>query len=50
MSKYSENQNNPLDVSNLQCFIIPVWVKKHNMKDKNCYVVKIFITYKSQAF
>lgn len=48
VKKYWDVQNNPLDVSNLQWFIIPVWGKQHNMKERNYCIMNIFITYKSQ--
>lgn len=50
MSKYSDIQNDPLDVRDLQSFIIPIGVKQHNVKENNCYIMKKIISYKSQAF
>lgn len=38
-----------LDVVNLQCFIISVLVKQHNMKEKNHYIMRISFIYKIQA-
>lgn len=50
MSKYSDIQKDPLDVRDLQSFIIPIGVKQHNMKENNCYIMKNVLLIKARHF